>query len=161
MAYKIERSVTIQAPPEAVWTTVQDVSRRLEWDVRVRSVELLTPLPMGKGSRTLIDYNMWGYGMQIEIEMVSWQPCKRSGVKGRVLNSPDTIGASWNFVENPDGSTTWTTRLVLTSQGPLARLREQLSGRATDYLTAVSQRNLKRLVEAEQHAARAEVRAAS
>lgn len=156
MAFRIERSITVQAPPQAVWETVQDVSRRLEWDARVRSVKLLTPLPIGKGSRTLIDYNMWGVGMLIEIEMVSWHPHQRSGIKGRVLDSPDTIGASWNFEQNADGSTTWTTRIVVSSKGPLAWLREQLAGRATDYLTGVSQRNLKRLVESEQPAARSE-----
>jgi hypothetical protein len=154
MAYRIERSVTVQAPPEAVWNVVQDVSRRLEWDVRIKSAELLTPLPMGKGSRTRIAYNLWGYVMDIEIDMISWKPYDRSGVKGKVLGTGDTFGASWNFVHNPDGSTTWTTRIAMTSQGPFARLRELFSGVSTDLMTVVSQRNLKRLVEAEQRAAR-------
>jgi hypothetical protein len=149
MAYRFERSVTIASSPETIWEIVQEPSRRLEWDVRVRSVELLTPRPLGKGARFRISYNMWGFPMDVELEMLSWQPPRRSGVKGEVLGAGDTIGASWNFVVNPDGSTTWTTRVVLTSQGRLAWIREQLFGRTTALLTAVSLRKLRRLVEAE------------
>lgn len=153
VAYRIEGSITIAAPPEVVWNVVQDVSRRIEWDARVRSVTLQTPLPMGKGSRTLIDYASMGLPMQIEIEMVSWQPPRRSGVRGQVLGTADTVAGSWNFEQQADGATTWTTRIVLTSQGRFAWLREQVMGRYTAYLTAVSQRNLKRLIEGEARAA--------
>lgn len=149
MTYRIESVVTIQAPPEVVWNMVQDVSRRLEWDVRTTSVELLTPAPIGKGTRMRVVYNMWGFPLKVEMELISWSPPLRSGVKGNVLNSADTIGASWNFAQNPDGSTTWTTRPVYIAQGPFGWLREQLFGRTTAYLTGVSQRKVKRLVEAE------------
>ncbi|MBC8078696.1 MAG: SRPBCC family protein [Chloroflexales bacterium] len=141
--------MTIQAPPEVVWNMVQDVARRLEWDVRTASAELLTPSPIGKGTRMRVTYNMWGFPLEVEMELVAWSPPLRSGVKGKVRNSADTVGASWNFIQNSDGSTTWTTRPVFTARGPLGWFREQLFGRTTAYLTAVSQRKVKRLIEAE------------
>jgi hypothetical protein len=153
MAYRIESSVTIQAPAEAIWELIQEPDRRLEWDARITGVTLLTPRPIAKGARTHVAYNMWGQAMTIEIEMVAWAPPLRSGVKGKVLGTDDTIGASWNLARNDDGSTTWTTKLVLTSKGRFAWLREQLNGFVTAYLTRVSQQNVKRIAEAEQRAA--------
>lgn len=149
MSYRIEASITIMAPPDVVWNVIQDVDRRLEWDARIRSVELLTPRPIGKGARTFLRYNMYGMPMEMNIEMIQWQPPLRSAVKGAIIGSNDTIGGSWHFRPNPDGSTTWTTKLVLTSRSRLARVLEPLYGRTTERLTIQSQANLKRLIEAE------------
>jgi|GEM_PF-6368233 len=38
MSYRFESSVTIMTPAEVVWTTIQDVLRRLEWDARIVAV---------------------------------------------------------------------------------------------------------------------------
>lgn len=149
MAYRIERSIMIQAPPQQVWELVQNPARRMEWDVRTTHVELLTPLPIGVGARTHVLYNMGGTQLDVELELVSWQPHQRSGVKGVFRNSADTIGASWTFSADADGATTWTTKIVLTTSGRFARLREQLYGRTTALLTTMSQRNVQRLVETE------------
>jgi hypothetical protein len=153
VAYRIESSVTVNAPAEAIWNLIQEPERRLEWDARITGVTLLTPRPIGKGARTRVDYRMWGFPMTIEIEMISWAPPYRSGVKGVVVGTTDTIGASWNITSNDDGTSTWTTKLVMTSKGPFAWLREQIAGRTTAYLTRVSQRNAKRVLEAERRPA--------
>lgn len=154
MSYRIESSVSIEAPPELVWAVIQDPARRLEWDARITAVEQLTPGPVGKGTRTRVTYSFFGAPSAIEIEMVSWQPPARSGVRGVFVGAPDTIAGSWNFAANADGSTTWTTRLVLSSAGRMGRLRELVFGPMTARLTRVSQANLKRLVEGELRAAR-------
>lgn len=152
MSYRIESSVTIMAPPEVVWTTIQNVSRRLEWDARITSVELLTPPPIGKGARTFLKYRMLGMPLALTIEMITWQPPHKSAVKGSA-GGKDSIAASWHLTPSADGSTTWTTKLVLKSQGRFAWLREQISGRATARLTILSQGNAKRLIEGEYSAA--------
>jgi len=152
MTYRCERSITINASPETVWELVQEPTRRLEWDVRVRAVELLTPRPLGKGTRLRITYAMWGARMTTEITMLSWQPYRRSAVTMTGGQNEGAFAASWNFVANPDGSTTWTTRFVLTGAGRLAPVRERVFGRIFELLTVVSQRNLKRLAEAERRA---------
>jgi uncharacterized membrane protein len=149
MSYRFDASVTINAPVEVVWNVIQDVDRRVEWDARIQSVQLLTPRPVGKGARTLLHYRMYGMPMRMTIEMIQWQPPLRSAVKGVIVGTRDTIGGSWHFTPNPDGSTTWTTRLSLTSNSRFARWLEPIYGRATHKLTRISQQNFKRLVEAE------------
>jgi hypothetical protein len=149
MSYRIESSITIMAPPDVVWKVIQDVDRRLEWDARITSVELLTPRPIGKGARTFLRYSMYGMPMEMNIEMIQWQPPFRSAVRGEIIGSNDTVGGSWHFTPNPDGSTIWTTKLLLTSRSRLARLLEPLYGRTIRRLTIISQQNLKRLIEGE------------
>lgn len=149
MTYKIESSVRIQSTPEHVWAVIQDPARRLEWDARITANEVLTPGPIGKGTRTRVTYDFFGTPSAIEIEMVSWNPPARSGVKGHFVGTADTIGGSWNFAPDGAGGTVWTTRLVITCAGPLGRLKELIFGPMTARLTKVSQANLKRLLEAE------------
>ncbi len=150
MSYRIESSITINAPAEVVWATIQDLNRRLEWDARLTSVELVTPVPLGKGTQTRLGYRMFGRSTPIHVEYVSWKPPCQCGVRSEMEDGSATVGGSWNFKPQANGSTTWTTRLVLTAKtGRFRRLQEQIFGRYTARLTRISQQNLKRLVEAE------------
>jgi hypothetical protein len=149
MSYRIESNVTIMAPPAAVWETIQNVPRRIEWDARVTAVELLTPPPVGKGARTRVSYRMFGIPMHIDLEMIVWNPPHRSAVRGIIVGSVDRIAGSWHVDPNPDGSTTWTTKLMLTGGGRFGWLRERINGPTIKRLTITSQQNLKRLVESE------------
>lgn len=125
------------------------MERRIEWDARVTAVALLTPLPVSKGARTRVSYRMFGAPMQIDIEMIVWEPPRRSAVRGTILGTPDRVAGSRHFDRNEDGSATWTTRLMLIGSGRLGRLRERITGLTTERLTVRSQQNLKRLIEAE------------
>lgn len=150
MSYRIEASVTIMAPPEVVWELAQNVDRRLEWDARITSVQLLTPQPIGKGTRTNLRYRLYGIQMEMDLEMIAWQPPYKSAAKAELKGTTDTIAGSWHFTANPDGSTTWTTKLVLMSRGRFSRLREWTTGPVMRRLTILSQQNLKQLIEREQ-----------
>jgi uncharacterized protein YndB with AHSA1/START domain len=149
MGYRIESSVSIKATPEQVWSVIQDPARRLEWDARITANEVLTPGAIGKGTRSRVTYSFFGMPSAIELEMVSWQPPRRSGVKGVFVGTADTIAGSWNFEPDGTGATVFTTRLVLSSAGPFGRLRELIFGSMTARLTKISQANLKRLVESD------------
>jgi hypothetical protein len=159
LSYRIESSVQIMAPPEVVWETIQSVSRRIEWDARVIAVELLTPPPVGKGAHTRVSYRMFGIPLHIELEMIVWNPPHRSAVSGVFVGRADRIAGSWHVDRNPDGSTTWISRLMLTGGGRFAKLRERINGPTIKRLTIISQQNLKRLVELEyNHAEKAPAR---
>lgn len=149
MSYRIESSVTILAPPEIVWTVIQDVDRRIEWDARVTAAKPLTPLPISKGTHIQTSMNMFGIPMHINMEMIVWKPPYRSAVRGTIAGLPDQVAGSWHFTPAADGATTWTTKIVITGQGRFGKLREQLNGWMTRRLTVISQHNLKRLIEAE------------
>jgi carbon monoxide dehydrogenase subunit G len=45
-----ERTVTISAPPEAVWKVMTDIARWPEWTESVRRAEPLSAAPLGFGS---------------------------------------------------------------------------------------------------------------
>lgn len=150
MSYRIESSITINAPAEVVWSTIQDLNRRLDWDARITSVELVTALPLGKGTRTRLGYRMLGRSTSVHVEYVSWKPPYQCGVRSEMEDGSATIGGSWNFKPQANGATIWTTRLVLTAKtARFRRLQEQIFGRYTARLTRISQQNLKRLIEAE------------
>jgi hypothetical protein len=149
MSYRIESVVTINAPAATVWAFVQDVTRRVEWDARVTHVTLLTDPPVEKGARIRVAYRLFGVPMHVDIEMIAWKPPAKSAVRGVFSGTPDHMGASWQFISNNDGSTTWITKLVITGEGRLGRVRAWLTGTMVGRLTRVSQLNVKRIVEAE------------
>ena len=66
-----------------------------------------------------------------------------------------SVIGSWNFDENEDGSTTWTTTIVLNEEpGLLGKLTIGLLAKTFEQLTKKSQKNLKRLIEGEYKAPR-------
>jgi uncharacterized protein YndB with AHSA1/START domain len=151
MPFRLERSINIKAPPEAVWNVIQDASRRHEWDARVKSARRTSSGPMGSGATFDMVYDFYGFAMPMSMEYIAWRPFTHSAVRtistGRMTG---TIAGTWNFTKEPDGSTTWTTIVSLKSGARLGgTLIEQISGRTTDHLTAISQKRLKALIEGE------------
>jgi carbon monoxide dehydrogenase subunit G len=156
MTHRIECSVTIQAPPEVVWEIIQDFSHRTKWDERVVAASELTPPPKGKGTRFRIVYGALGVRSWVEIEYVTWDPPRRSGVRTVGFSRASlfkSAAGSWHFHHNEDGSTTWTTKVSMSMRGGrLAPLFEKVFiGWYFTRLTIKSQENLKRLIEAESH----------
>jgi uncharacterized protein YndB with AHSA1/START domain len=150
MSYRIEASVTINAPAEAIWPVIQDLDRRLQWDARVVSVERMTPLPLGKGTTTRLGYRIFGRLAYTQVEYVSWKPPYQCGVRSEMEDGSVSGAGSWNFKPQPDGSTRWTTRIVLNAKSTRFRTPiEYLFGYSMERLTRISQQNLKKLVEAE------------
>jgi uncharacterized protein YndB with AHSA1/START domain len=56
MSQHIESTLRIMAPREEVWSLLHNPVRRAEWDVGVRDVAALTPLPQRRGSRTRLTF---------------------------------------------------------------------------------------------------------
>ena len=153
---RVECETRIQAPRVFLWELIQEPSRRIEWDARLTNCELLTPRPLGKGGQIRTSYGLLGW---VTIEYTSWQPSVRSAVKAVAVspgNAIASLAASWNFEAQADGSTTWTTQIVVRGAGGrLSRLVERLLlGPLLGWLTGVSAGNLKRLAEAEYAALR-------
>ena len=155
MTCRIEVSIAIDAPREAVWAIMQDFTRRTEWDERVVRAERLTPPPPGRGTRFRVTYSVLGVRSWVEAEYVTWDPPRRSGVHAVAFSrgSPFKAAAgSWTFEECGDGSSTWTTKVSMSMHGGfLAPLLERVVvGWYFRRLTEKSARNLTRLTEAQQ-----------
>jgi uncharacterized protein YndB with AHSA1/START domain len=149
MAYKIARSINIKRSPEQVWRVIQDPARRIEWDARVKSCRQTSPGDLRLGSTFDMIYDLYGFKMPMTLEYISWQPFTQSAVRSTSAGLlRGSLAGTWLFVEELDGSTTWTTKISLRSESNyFAKLIEQTFGRYTGYLTAISQERLKRLVE--------------
>lgn len=151
MSYRIEEQVRIDAPRQLVWDIIQNPARRIEWDARVVSAEFLSPPPCGKGSIIRVTVKMFGMEFPAVMEYVNWAPPGRSAVRtvDGYGNTSDAAG-SWRFDDNPDGSTTFSTTIMLSKKGKIfGRIFEQVMGSAFERLTRQSLQNLKKLVEAE------------
>jgi uncharacterized protein YndB with AHSA1/START domain len=60
---QVERVVTIQAPPEIVWSTFMDVERWPAWTATIRSAERAEPGPLRLGARTRLRVRGSGLGI--------------------------------------------------------------------------------------------------
>jgi hypothetical protein len=154
MGQRIEHSIRIMAPREAVWDVIQNCARRPEWDARVVDVTLLTPPPQQRGSRVRLTYRWLLARSWLELEYIVWNPPERSAVRAERLspgNLFSSLSGSWHFTDNGDGTTGWTTVLNVRLRGGLvAPLLERIFVRGSlARLTMRSQETLKRLVEAE------------
>jgi len=154
MGQRIECTIRIMAPPAAVWAIIQNTARRREWDARVVEAHCLTNDPPGRGTHFRVTYRLAWLRPWAELEYIVWQPPERSAVRGVRFSRGSliqTVGGSWHFHDNGDGSTSWTTVVnVRLEAGPLTPLLEGLFVRGTfTRLTEQSQHNLKRLIEQE------------
>lgn len=151
MTYKIERSITIAASPEAVWSIIQDPTRRTEWDARVIACRQTSDGEVQLGTSFEMVYNLFGLRIPMAMEYIAWHPFTQSAVSATSNGfSKESLAGTWLFTREPDGKTTWTTKINLRSEGgPFSRLLEWVYGRYTDHLTVLSQKCLKKLVEVE------------
>src|SRR4051794_10411913 len=131
MTCRIEVSIQINAPREAVWTIMQDFARRTEWDERVVHAERLTPSAPTRGTRFRITYGALGLSSWVEAEYVPWAPPRRSGIHAIAFSRLSLFKAaagSWTFDDRADGTSTWTTKVSITMRGgPLAPAIEHLA----------------------------------
>jgi Polyketide cyclase / dehydrase and lipid transport len=154
MGYRIECVVTIAAPVEWVWRTIQDPERRTEWDERVVSERLLKPGGPGKGNSFRITYSAFGVRFWGEMEYILWNPPTRSAIKAvrfSRFSMIESAGGTWHVFQGPDGATVYSTTLnIAMGGGPLAPLLERVFiGGYFRHITERSLNNVKSLIERE------------
>ena len=154
MGYRIECAVTIAAPIELVWHTIQDPARRTEWDIRVVSEYLLKPGGPGKGNSFRITYGVFGIRFWGDMEDIVWKPPTRSAIRAVQFSRFSMIkaaGGSWHLTAQPDGSTKYSTTVNITMHGgPLAGMLERIF--VGGYFRSITERsldNVRRIIEAE------------
>jgi uncharacterized protein YndB with AHSA1/START domain len=155
MSQRIESTLRIMAPREAVWALLQNPARRSEWEAGLVEMAMLTPLPLQWGSRARLTFKRrGGRRFWCEMETLAWNPPERIAFqtmrfsRGTFLRS---LGGSWHLHDNGDGSTNWTVVWNMAWHGGLfAPLLERLFARKAYTRRIVqSQQALKRLIESE------------
>ncbi|HEX5589034.1 MAG TPA: SRPBCC family protein, partial [Candidatus Limnocylindrales bacterium] len=107
----ITTSVVVDAPIERVWAVLADIERQPEWMHDLKSVELLTPLPVGVGTRARGKVQAFGVAVEDPIEITAFSPPSHFAIRheGLVRGSGDI-----RLERGPSGSTTVTWVEVLT-----------------------------------------------
>ena len=157
---RVTASIEISAPPEAVWQVIGDPSRYLEFMSGVTRWEVVSEEPQGIGARYRMLLLVGSAEVGGLIEVVEWDP-------------PGEL--AWNSVTGVDQRGRWRvrprgrerTRVELrlaygvAGSGITGWLAERIaSGEVSNHLRR-SVRQLKRLVEYEQHRERAAARRAA
>ncbi|HET9435357.1 MAG TPA: SRPBCC family protein [Candidatus Limnocylindrales bacterium] len=102
----ITTSIAIEAPIERVWAVLADIERQPEWMHDLKSVELLTPLPVGVGTRARGRVQAFGVAVEDPIEITAFSPPSHFAIRheGLVRGSGDI-----RLERGPHGSTTTVT----------------------------------------------------
>src|SRR5207244_2343162 len=74
-------SVTIAAPPDAVWNELADLEGQPRWMTDLKSVRLLTPPPLGVGSRAEGIVRIFGVPIHDPVTIVESEPPRRYAIR--------------------------------------------------------------------------------
>lgn len=84
-ARPIDVSVEIAAPREAVWAAISDVQRQPAWMREMKSVRILPPGPVGRGTTGEATVRILGISVTDPVEIVEWEPPRRFAIRHRGL----------------------------------------------------------------------------
>jgi carbon monoxide dehydrogenase subunit G len=143
---KLERSITIAAPPERVYDTVMDPSRLEDWVTIHRHLVDAPNGPLQKGSKLTQSLRLAGRSFTVRWTVVENNPCKQVVWEGR---GPVASHARVVYGFDKDGEGT---RFSYVNEydlpgGLLGRAAGRAVGRITQKELEGSLRRLKSLVE--------------
>jgi len=87
----IESVVVIEAPLERVWEVVSDIESQPRWMHEMKAVRMLTPPPVGVGSRGEADVRVMGIGVTDPVTITAWEPPHRFAVRHEGLFTGDGV----------------------------------------------------------------------
>ena len=77
----IRSTIVIDAPIERVWEVLADVEGQPRWMDDMKSVRMLTPLPIGVGTRAEGNIRIFGIGVLDPITITAFEPPRRFAVR--------------------------------------------------------------------------------
>jgi len=106
----IRSRIVIDAPIERTWEIVADIEGQPRWMHEMKDVRLLTPPPVGVGTRGEATVRVLGIEVQDPVTITEWEPPRRFAVRhegtftggGTIALEPgpdDTTVVTWD--ENP------------------------------------------------------------
>jgi hypothetical protein len=86
---KIYTSIVIDAPPAAVWATVEPMERHVEWMADAEAVRFETEQHRGVGTRIVVNTHVGLFRISDRMEVVEWIDGAMIGVRhvGRVTGT--------------------------------------------------------------------------
>lgn len=80
---RLRVETTIQAPPEVVWTYLEDIASHVEWMADAVAISFLTDRDRGVGTRFTCRTRVLGLRTADVMEITEWLPPRRMGVRHR------------------------------------------------------------------------------
>lgn len=77
----IRTTIEVEAPIDHVWAVVADLPGQPRWMHDLKQVWILTPGPVGRGTRAVGRVRMFGIGVDDPIEVTAWEPPVRFGLR--------------------------------------------------------------------------------
>lgn len=99
----IRSLIVIDAPIERVWEVVSDIAEQPRWMHEMKAVRMLTPPPVGVGSRGEADVRVLGIGVTDPVTITEWDPPHRFAVRHEGVF---TGGGVISLEAGADGTTT-------------------------------------------------------
>jgi len=77
----IRSMVVIEAPIQRVWDELADIEGQPRWMTEMKAVRILTPGPIGVGTRGEADVRILGIGVSDPVEIVEFSPPRRFAIQ--------------------------------------------------------------------------------
>jgi uncharacterized protein YndB with AHSA1/START domain len=141
----ISTETLIRRPPEQVAGYAGDPGNAPEWYANIRSVEWLTPPPVGVGSRMAFVATFLGRRLAYTYEVVDLEPGRRLVM--RTADGPFPMETTYTWEPTADGAT----RMTLRNRGRpsgFARVTAPAMAAATRRANTADLARLKQLLEA-------------
>lgn len=134
----IRSLIVIDAPIERVWAELADVEGQPRWMHEMKSVRLLTPPPVGVGTRGEATVRIFGISVTDPVEVTEFQPPQRFAIRHE---GSFTGGGLITLEPGADGSTT----IVRWDETLIAPVLPRFAGRLqAPVLGAIFQADLER-----------------
>jgi uncharacterized membrane protein len=104
--------IVIDAPIEKVWSELADIEGQPRWMSEMKAVRLLTPSPVGVGTRGEATVRILGMAVTDPVEVTAFEPPTRFAIRHE---GTFTGGGEFSLERGADGTTTivrWDERLV-------------------------------------------------
>lgn len=142
-------SIVIDAPPAAVWATVEPVERHVDWMADAEAIRFEGAQTRGVGTRFVCDTRVGPLKLADRMEITSWVPEREMGVRHQGLV---TGTGRFTLTASADGGTLFAWEEELRFPWFLgARLGELIGGQLV--LKAIWRRNLRSLKQLVEKAA--------
>jgi uncharacterized protein YndB with AHSA1/START domain len=144
--HRNEHSVEIERPPEAVFPYLVEADKRLRWMGALKEAAQLTDGPPGLGTRFRDVFEQSGQRIEIDTEIVEWEPSERLGTR---LRGSAFEASGRQRLERLDGGTRVTTSLETEYRSRIARLMAGVITRQAQAQLERDHARLKEILESE------------
>ena len=108
MAVDVSTSIEIERPRDEVAAYAMDPAHATAWYKNIKSVETLTPGPLGIGTKLAFEAQFLGRQLRYTYEVVALEPSSKLVM--RTADGPFLMETTYIFADLPNGGTAMTLR---------------------------------------------------